>query len=304
MRTDFESILVGVDFGPNPLEATPGSRDAISQARWLAFQTRAGITLLHSVAADERWDSSESNYVGVDEREGPAAEAALEMIAEELRSDGIATRIATTHDDAAVAIIRQVLLNRHDLVLVGKRSYERPKGGRMGTVALRIIRKCPCPAWIVDTGSAAPPKTILACTNLHAAGDLSVRLAASLALRSGGELHVTHAYQWPMDIQMSSADVKQRWSDERRREAEEHIKALIEAEQRETVKLHIGLTSPAHAIHESLDRLQPELLVMGSISRGGLPGILMGNTAERIFDSLECSLLVVKPDDFVTPIAL
>ena len=91
---------------------------------------------------------------------------------------------------------------------------------------------------------------------------------------------------------------------EHRREARKHIEALLETGQREAAQLHIGLTSPARAIRESLDRLQPELLVMGSISRTGLPGIVIGNTAERIFESLHCSLLVVKPDDFVTPIQL
>ena len=42
---------------------------------------------------------------------------------------------------------------------------------------------------------------------------------------------------------------------------------------------------------------------MGSISCGGVAGVLVGNTAERIFDRLDCSLLVVKPEDFVCPLA-
>jgi universal stress protein E len=42
--------------------------------------------------------------------------------------------------------------------------------------------------------------------------------------------------------------------------------------------------------------------VMGTISRGGIPGVLVGNTAERLLPRLDCSLLTVKPEDFVCPV--
>ena len=41
---------------------------------------------------------------------------------------------------------------------------------------------------------------------------------------------------------------------------------------------------------------------MGTVARGGLPGILIGNTAERLLHSVPCSLLAVKPDDFICPL--
>jgi nucleotide-binding universal stress UspA family protein len=48
--------------------------------------------------------------------------------------------------------------------------------------------------------------------------------------------------------------------------------------------------------------LRPDLVVMGTVSRGGIPGLLMGNTAERLIDRIDCALLTVKPQDFVCPI--
>ena len=43
---------------------------------------------------------------------------------------------------------------------------------------------------------------------------------------------------------------------------------------------------------------------MGTVSRTGLPGLFMGNTAETILQSVSCSVLVVKPEGFGTPVKL
>jgi universal stress protein E len=38
-------------------------------------------------------------------------------------------------------------------------------------------------------------------------------------------------------------------------------------------------------------------VVMGSVARRGIPGFLIGNTAERVLPRLPSSVLVVKPGD-------
>jgi len=38
------------------------------------------------------------------------------------------------------------------------------------------------------------------------------------------------------------------------------------------------------------------------VARTGIPGLVIGNTAERILNGLVCSVLTVKPDGFVTPV--
>jgi len=49
--------------------------------------------------------------------------------------------------------------------------------------------------------------------------------------------------------------------------------------------------------------LRIDLLVMGTVCRTGSPGLIIGNTAERVLDSVKCSVLTVKPAGFVSPIA-
>ena len=71
---------------------------------------------------------------------------------------------------------------------------------------------------------------------------------------------------------------------------------------REKAGIHVGLTSPTRAVLEAVEHLDPDLVVLGSVSRGGIAGLLIGNTAERLLGRLDCSILTVKPDDFVCPV--
>jgi nucleotide-binding universal stress UspA family protein len=43
---------------------------------------------------------------------------------------------------------------------------------------------------------------------------------------------------------------------------------------------------------------------MGTIARGGLVGMIMGNTAERVLRDLRCSVLALKPEGFASPVTL
>lgn len=45
------------------------------------------------------------------------------------------------------------------------------------------------------------------------------------------------------------------------------------------------------------------LLVMGTLARTGIRGVLIGNTAEKILDQVRCSVVAVKPPGFVSPLA-
>ncbi|MGE3600210.1 MAG: universal stress protein, partial [Dehalococcoidia bacterium] len=56
---------------------------------------------------------------------------------------------------------------------------------------------------------------------------------------------------------------------------------------------------PDFVVAEGID-----LVVMGTVARAGIAGMLLGNTAERILRKLPCSVLTVKPDGFTSPVRL
>jgi nucleotide-binding universal stress UspA family protein len=49
---------------------------------------------------------------------------------------------------------------------------------------------------------------------------------------------------------------------------------------------------------------EAKLIVMGTVSRTGVAGLLIGNTAEKILGQVNCGVLAVKPDGFVTPVTV
>jgi len=58
------------------------------------------------------------------------------------------------------------------------------------------------------------------------------------------------------------------------------------------------------AIPQLAEELQVELIVMGTIRHAGIAGILIGNTAETILNRIDCSVLAIKPEGFVSPVML
>jgi universal stress protein E len=47
-----------------------------------------------------------------------------------------------------------------------------------------------------------------------------------------------------------------------------------------------------------------DLIVLGTVRRTGLPGLLMGNMAEEVPRQVDCSVLTVKPEGFSSPDAV
>jgi len=67
---------------------------------------------------------------------------------------------------------------------------------------------------------------------------------------------------------------------------------------------HLIKGTAARAILDYTRRADVDLLVMGTVGRGGIDGLLIGNTAEMVFEDIQCSVLALKPEGFVTPISL
>jgi nucleotide-binding universal stress UspA family protein len=69
-----------------------------------------------------------------------------------------------------------------------------------------------------------------------------------------------------------------------------------------TPQVHLPMGSGQREIPALVKELKIDLVVMGTVSRTGIPGFIIGNTAETILDQLQCSVLVIKPSGFVSPV--
>lgn len=296
----FRRILVGVDLALSGEGPTPGCAQALAQALELAVRTGAELELLHSTWADLHEENRAL-------RPGPGAEGlrTLEGWVERAGAAGVRARLSLAAERAWLELIGRAKRGEADLVLVARRNQGAGLG--LGSVARKLMRKCPCPVWVARPEGQVVLRSIVAATDLSAVGNRAVELAALLAQRFGAELDVVHAWPLPLAVPMlPELDVPAQG----RLDVEQHERAARERFERAlaalslpvTPRLHLSCGAPSVAIQELVARCAADLLVMGSVSRTGIAGLLLGNTAERLLDRVPCSLLTIKPADFVSPV--
>ena len=61
---------------------------------------------------------------------------------------------------------------------------------------------------------------------------------------------------------------------------------------------------PQQEIPEVVEHRDIDLIIMGTVNRTGIPGLLIGTAAETILAAVQCGVLAVKPEGFVTPVTL
>ena len=69
-------------------------------------------------------------------------------------------------------------------------------------------------------------------------------------------------------------------------------------------QLHMVEGETCEVITEFVEKKKIDVVVMGTLARTGISGFFMGNTAESILNTIDCSMLAVKPPGFMTPVTL
>jgi universal stress protein E len=67
---------------------------------------------------------------------------------------------------------------------------------------------------------------------------------------------------------------------------------------------HLREGGSQDVIKQAIVDLKIDVVVMGSVARSGIPGLLIGNKAEKTLNTINCTVLTVKPDGFVSPVTL
>ncbi|MFT7667323.1 MAG: universal stress protein E [Planctomycetota bacterium] len=307
---EFKRIVVGLKLIADGSAVSLGSQKAAQQAIWVAMANGGTIQFLHSTFEDQYHSEALGTTLGM-QHEGlsDAGRNALDGIVTEACNSGLDAELFICKGRTWLEIIRLTLSERVDLVVVGKRSEDTDGGRRLGNVAKKLLRKCPTPVWVVRPEHDLVHRLVLAATDLTPVGDQAVRCAAFVAERHECDFQILHAWQMTMVSQLEAGQL----SDEERGSANDAVKrkcvahiatSLGEYRGKAEPVIHTSKGAPARTIREAVTHLDPDLLVMGTVSRVGVPGMLLGSTAERMLDRVDCSILTVKPEGFVSPITL
>ena len=216
--------------------------------------------------------------------------------------------VAIEVGNPALVALRRLNLECYDLVAL-------PAGSPDGDHALvrRLLRKSPAPVWLIQpTGSST--RRVLAAVDPNPAEVLLnrqiLKMAATFA-PEGAVVDVVTVWQLYGERTLrESAFWKERPGEIDQMLAAEELGVRLALEEllgssgspgiEWAIHLRRGLA--AEILPQAVREFMADTLVIGTVARSGISGLVMGNTAERVLDSVSTSVVAVKPPDFPSPL--
>lgn len=183
---------------------------------------------------------------------------------------------------------------RADADLVIKSTFRHGKLHRLlhSTSDFTIMRHSPSPVLLVREGKPTNGKLILAALDLESTDEGHIGLnnsvmkhAHELADFTGLPLHVIAATSRKPDFSHVLAGVE---------EQEGGVQAtLAHAFGVETANFHLVKGAAQNVIPTQASDLNADILVLGVSARSGIKGVMVGTTAKKVLDKLDCDVLAV-----------
>jgi len=300
----------------------------LSQATELANNNQASLTVIEVI------DQLPPNMLFKDQKTSindlklkliSECEQRLENLIKPI-SKHIEIHIRVLYGIAFIEIIREVLRNNRDLII--KTADNNGLIDRLfGSEDMHLLRKCPCPVWLVKESSSDHLERILASVDvddnypleeIETRNSLNVQIieiASSLALDKQAELHVLNVWGALAENFVRSDQLTQpdedvdHYIDVVRQKHQNNLSLLMTKIKKisgKSIKATTELVKgyPRKDVPLYAKNIKADLLIMGTVSRTGISGFFMGNTAETILNQLDCSVLTIKPPGFISPVTL
>ena len=296
-----QRILVAV------ADPSAAGNKAVRRANALAVATGAAVDLFNAIP------SAMSSGIAHAEAEQFTRFAAdqnrrlLERTANRLRREDIVVEtMVQTGFPVHEAILRRIRLTRPDLLVIEAHKHNVFARLLLTQTDFELIRHCPVPLLIVKGATAwRHPRVLAALDPFHAndkpsALDGEIVVAArAMAAVVRGSVHAAHVYRplpgyvlpVPLAPTLSAPDPAQ----------EKTYRTAIRRRFNEALgrygiagsKAHLICGDPAAQLPALARSIRAGIVVMGAASRSGLKRIFIGNTAERVLDSLHCDVLII-----------
>jgi len=243
---------------------------------------------------------------------------ALEQAKASLASSGVNSPLLSLTGEPFVEIIRAVVSQKFDLVIVMAANNQAGISERFfGSTQMHLLRKCPCPVWIVKPDTPLEIKRILtpidALTEDKAESEINtglVKITHSFGTLHQADINFLQVWSLYMEgyLQVRGGLSEQRIEELREQTLREYKRALkryVDKADWSTLKVkqHFECDNyPSSKIINAVEDKDADLLIMGSLCRTGIEGFLIGNTAEKVLNEVSCSVLALKPSSFVSPV--
>jgi universal stress protein E len=295
-----------------------GSAEALSRAAALAKKSDAILTVvevLDELPRDLRMLVPPMGPQTVEELAAAEALERLEQVVEPFRRRGVEIDTDVLLGDPCQELVREAARRNHDLLLVAAAGRPGLRDRIFGSTALQLMRKCPCPVWVVRDSEQPRCGRIVAAVNPENGDENKRRLsrnilevAAALARFEQSQVDILHVWDLPLEKTF------RRRAGLSRQEIGSMIQTVFASAKRSLqelvgqadlqgiqYRLHLTRGKPAPAIAEFARRTGVDLLVMGVMQRTGAAALLAANCAEEVLKELDCSILTIRQEVSRTP---
>jgi universal stress protein E len=302
------------------IDPTSEEQPALSKAADFAQHIDADLALLTCIfdpdVAHVEWVTGDSlehlRNAAMDEQF-----AALEKLAEPLRAAGRTVSLKVAWDKPLhEAIVREALRLDPDFVVKDTHHHSAISRALFTNTDWHLIRECPYPLWLVKPTPESGKATVMAAidpTHEHdqtaALDHRIVQTAQLFSTMFEDRVELVHIFEPPPPMitgvfptTAPAMPDSQELIDKARAA---HVKALntmaadggFPAEQ-----VHIREGSQIKALPEAAVELHANIVVMGAIARSAMQRAVIGHTAEQTLEHFGCDVVVVKSEDFKSPI--
>lgn len=304
----FKNILVATD---TRLDTDP----TIDEAEVLAQRSTASLKLV-DVVPEFPWilRLSLNEHESIREAVIKEKRERLLALAEPLRQRGIRVETEVLSGKTSVEIIRLATRGHHDLVMRSIKGKNSRRKGLFGTTAIQLLRECHCPTWLVTPARSPVRKHVMACVDTSSDAAIDAELndrifntATQISQCYQSKLSIVHAWSIYGE-EFLFGRTKQEDFEHLVTNVHERSSTLFDTFLRthgrsgDDRNVYLLKGNPSNVIPAIASEKLVDLIVMGSVARSWLSGILIGSTAERVLNEINCSVLAVKPPSFMTPI--
>lgn len=207
--------------------------------------------------------------------------------------------VVATHDIAAFC---KVFALENDIDLVIK-TGNRTESLFHTPLDYQLVRELKCPVMISTLQKWRAKHRVMVTIDINSnnANQIALNLkalkwASDWARIHECELHAAFCIDLPAAMTELDIISKDEALAKQEKEVTAKLKAFLDEHGVTCDSISVDAGSPSRVLPSIANKLKADLVVLGSVGRKGVKGILLGNTAEKVMSKLRTDLAVVHPD--------
>lgn len=312
----FKKILIAIDDETD-------EHMAIQQGLTLATLQNSSVNILAIIKDTEEFEESLFEIIKKEELHRRLLQhhrSRIQDIVNEYNSSNVEITIDIATGLSFVEIIRKAFSIDADIIIQSSHPDAR-QHLTFSSSDWHLMRKSPIPVWVVKT--PLPEKNsriVVAIDTMGSSDDTAfnrsiLTLATNITNAFNASLTIYSAWQLVGEEMMRYSPflrVTEDTLDEmlekqalKAQQKSQEISAWLyknKSLNTNNISWQLEKGNARDTISKYVNTNNTDLLIMGTVNRTGIPGLLIGNTAETVLSNVSCSVLTMKPPLFDSPI--